>query len=58
MVSETVHGRPQSANEPLPNNPEIGQQNLWQIIIGEVVEGCDVQDTVDDGSAGECGSGV
>jgi len=26
-------------------------------MIGEVVEGCNVQDAVDDGSAGEYGSG-
>jgi hypothetical protein len=27
-------------------------------MIGELVEDCDVQDTVDDGGVGECGPGV
>jgi len=27
-------------------------------MIEEEVEGCDVEDTVDDGGAGECGSSV
>ena len=42
----------------LPNNPVIRQQNLRQIMIGEVVEVCDVKDTIDDGGIGECGSSV
>ena len=39
--------------DPMPHNSEMRQQTLWQIMIGEEVEGCDVQDTVDDGGAGE-----
>lgn len=34
-----------------------GQQSVWQIMIEEIVEGFDVQDAVDDGGVGECGSG-
>lgn len=44
--------------DPVPNNPEIGQQNLQQIMIDGVVEGCDVQNAVDDGGTREYSSGV
>ena len=59
VVLETTDGAPRREQpDPLPDNSEMRQQTLWQIMIGEEVEGCDVQDTVDDGGAGECGSGV
>jgi hypothetical protein len=40
-------------------SPVVGKMlGLELAMIGGVVEECDVQNTVDDGGAGECSSGV
>ena len=47
----------QSANCSAQDDSKNKQRHVRQIMIEEIVEECDVQDTVDDGGVGECGSG-